>query len=259
LLLVGASLGKLLPRAGGWMETVKNVFGILLLGVALWFARTLLPDGGVMILWGVLAISLALLLGALDGAATGFAKAKRSVALLALVWGLAIVVGAAIGNRDPLAPLAGVAGSGARTGESGTLVFAPVRNVEELDRALAQARAAGKPALLDFSAEWCISCKEMEKYTFPDPAVQAALADFVLLRADVTANSDADQAMLKRFKLFGPPAMIFFAADGNELPGLRVAGYKKPAVFADLARRARAAVPAATAPQAAVAATEPAS
>jgi thiol:disulfide interchange protein DsbD len=258
LLLVGASLGKLLPRAGGWMETVKNVFGILLLGVALWFARTLLPDGGVMILWGVLAISLALLLGALDGAATGFAKAKRSVALLALVWGLAIVVGAAIGNRDPLAPLAGVAGSGARTGESGTLVFAPVRNVEELDRALAQARAAGKPALLDFSAEWCISCKEMEKYTFPDPAVQAALADFVLLRADVTANSDADQAMLKRFKLFGPPAMIFFAADGNELPGLRVAGYKKPAVFADLARRARDAVPTATAAPA-VAATEPAS
>jgi len=242
------------------MDTVKHVFGILLLGVALWFARTLLPDSAVMILWGVLAISLALLLGALEGAPTGFAKARRSVALLALVWGLAIVVGAAIGNRDPLAPLAGVAASGARsTSDAGALVFAPVRNVVELEQALADASAANKPALLDFSADWCISCKEMEKYTFPDPAVKAALADFVLLRADVTANSDADKAMLKRFKLFGPPAMVFFAADGSELPGLRVAGYKKAAVFADLARRARAAVPANTGAPAAVAATEPAS
>jgi len=245
LLLVGTSLGKLLPRAGGWMETVKQFFGILLLGVALWFARTLIPDWVVMLGWGALAIALALLLGALEPAPSGLAKLRRTLALPSLAWGLAIIVGAAMGNRDPLSPLAGLSGGG--TGGSSVaaaaehLPFRTVRSIEELDREVAAAGAAGKFAMLDFAAEWCVSCKEMEKYTFPDPGVQAALANLVLLRADVTENNENDQALFKRFGIFGPPTIAFFGPDGLERKEFRLVGYVKAEKFRDHVARATSA------------------
>jgi thiol:disulfide interchange protein DsbD len=240
LLLIGTSLGKLLPRAGGWMETVKQFFGILLLGVALWFARTLLPESLVMLSWGVLAIGSALLLGALEPAATGAAKVRKSLALPVLAWGIAIIIGAAMGNRDPLAPLAGfTAGQGAAV-PADFLPWRAVRSVADLDRELAAASAAGKPAMLDFSADWCVSCKEMEKYTFPDPGVQAALANVVLLRADVTANNERDQELLERFGIFGPPTIAFFGPDGAERKEFRVVGYVKAGKFRDHVLRATA-------------------
>jgi thiol:disulfide interchange protein DsbD len=241
LLLVGTSLGKLLPRAGGWMDTVKQVFGVLLLGVALWFARTLLPEVLVMLLWGLLAIGLALLLGALEPAATGAAKVRRTVALPVLAWGVAIILGAAMGNRDPLAPLSGFGATTGAAALADSLPWRPVQSVEDLDRELAAASAAGKPAMLDFSAEWCISCKEMEKYTFSDAGVQAALADVVLLRADVTANNERDQALFKRFGIFGPPTIAFFGADGLERREYRVVGYLRADKFRDHLQRAVAA------------------
>ncbi len=242
LLLVGTSLGKLLPRAGAWMESVKQFFGVLLLGVALWFARTLLPDALVMLLWGALAIALALLLGALEPAASGAAKLRKTVALPALAWGLAIVIGAAMGNRDPLAPLSGFASAGgAQASTEVALPFRAVKTVQDLDRELAAAAAAGKTAMLDFSAEWCIACKELEKYTFSDAGVQGALADVVLLRADVTANDESDQAMLKRFRIYGPPTIAFFGTDGAERSELRVIGFMDAARFRDHVARAKAA------------------
>ncbi len=241
LLLIGSSLGKLLPRAGGWMETVKQFFGILLLGVALWFARTLLPDWFVMLGWAAVVIAIALLLGAFDPATSGVAKFRKTLALPALAWGIAIVIGAAMGNRDPLAPLSGFAAGGAGLAQSSeSLPFVPVSSVTELDRELAAASAAGKAAMLDFSAEWCVSCKEMEKYTFPDAGVKAALKNVVLLRADVTENNERDQELYRRFAIHGPPAIAFFGPDGVERREFRVYGYVKAARFRDHVLRATA-------------------
>ena len=238
LLLIGTSLGKLLPRAGGWMDTIKQLFGVLLLGVALWFARTLLPEVLVMLLWGLLAIGLALLLGALEPAASGAAKVRRTLALPMLAWGIAIILGAAMGNRDPLAPLSGFGSTSSAASVADSLPWRAVQSVEDLDRELAAASAAGKPAMLDFSAEWCVSCKEMEKYTFSDAQVQAALADVVLLRADVTANNERDQALFKRFGIFGPPTIAFFGPNGAERREFRVVGYLRADKFRDHVLRA---------------------
>ncbi len=231
LLLIGTSLGKLLPRAGGWMDTVKQFFGVLLLGVALWFARTLLPDVLVMLLWGLLAVGLALLLGALEPAPSGTAKARKAIALPMLAWGIAIIVGAAMGNRDPLAPLSGFGSATGAAAIAESLPWRPVQSVEDLDRELAAASAAGKPAMLDFSAEWCVSCKEMEKYTFSDADVKASLADVILLRADVTENNERDQALFERFGIFGPPTIAFFGPDGVERRAFRVVGYLRADKF----------------------------
>jgi len=240
LLLIGTSLGKLLPRAGGWMEAVKQFFGVLLLAVALWFARTLLPESLVMLLWGVLAIGSALLLGALEPATTGAAKVRKTIALPVLAWGIAIIVGAAMGNRDPLAPLAGFLSGTSTTAATESLPWRPVRSVDDLDRELAAASAAGQATMLDFSAEWCVSCKEMEKYTFPDEGVKAALANVVLLRADVTENNERDQELLKRFGIFGPPTIVFFGPDGVERKEFRLVGYVKADKFGDHVARATA-------------------
>jgi thiol:disulfide interchange protein DsbD len=236
LLLVGTSLGSLLPRAGGWMDTVKQAFGILLLGVALWFARTLLPAGLVMLGWGLLAIGFAALLGLYDAAPRGVALAKRTLALVVLVWGLAIVVGAAAGGRDPLAPLAALRGSSA--GAEQGLAFRRIKSVAELDAALAQAKSEQRPVLLDFYADWCVACKEMESYTFNTAAVRSALAGVVLLQADVTANDEADRALLARFGLFGPPTTILFGAGGEELMAARAVGFVSADEYAARLRKA---------------------
>jgi thiol:disulfide interchange protein DsbD len=236
LLLVGTSLGGLLPRAGGWMDTVKQAFGILLLAVALWFARTLLPAGLVMVGWGLLAIGFAMLLGVLEAAPQGFAKARRAFGFVVLVWGLAIVVGAAAGGRDPLSPLAGLRGGS--DADAPHLAFRRIKTVSDLDAALAQAKAEGRPVLLDFYADWCVACKEMEAYTFNTAEVRAALEGVVLLQADVTANDEADKALLARFQLFGPPTTILFGPDGNELMAARAVGYVPAREYAAIIRRA---------------------
>jgi thiol:disulfide interchange protein DsbD len=227
LLLVGTSLGGLLPRAGAWMEKVKQVFGVLLLATALWFARTLLPETLVMVGWGLLALGLGLLLGAFEPA-KGIATVRRVVALAFLVWGATILVGAASGGRNPLAPLERL-GAGA---PAHGLAFQRIKSVAELDAAVAASAAAGKPVLFDFYADWCVSCKEMEAYTFTDAGVQAALADVTLLQADVTANDPVDQALMQRFGIFGPPAILFFDAQGRELPRARVVGFVPADAFA---------------------------
>ena len=248
LLLVGASAGALLPRAGAWMDEVKAAFGILLLGVALWTVQPILPGPLALGLWGLLALGTATMLFMHARAATAMAAANMTsasadashplawrqtlAALLALV-GVIQVVGAASGASDPLRPLERFTSRGEAAGAA--LTFRTVRSVDELDAAL---RTAGRPVLLDFYADWCVSCKEMERFTFSDPAVQKQLAGALLLKADVTANNDQDRALLKRFRLFGPPGTIFFDASGQEVRAARLIGYQNSTAFLSTLRNA---------------------
>lgn len=229
LLLMGASAGALLPRAGGWMDEVKRFFGILLLGVALWTVQSVLPAALALALWGALAIGAAVMFGSSQhGHRTGWTRSlwRRAVAAVLAVCGLMQLVGAASGGTNPLQPLAHLRG-GVSAATHGP-VFTTVRSVAELDSAL---RTAGRPVMLDFYADWCVSCKEMERFTFVDPLVQKKMAGALLLKADVTANNDNDRALLKRFNLFGPPGTIFFDAQGRELPAARIAGFQDAARF----------------------------
>jgi thiol:disulfide interchange protein DsbD len=234
LLLVGASAGALLPRAGGWMEEIKRLFGLLLLGVALWTVQPVLPAVLVLALWGALALAAAVLLVSREthrraGHPSGWTKSlwRRSLAAVLAVCGLLQFVGAASGGSDPLQPLAHLRADARPTAPQGP-AFAAVRSSSELDAAL---NSAGRPVMLDFYADWCVSCKEMERFTFVDPAVQRRLAGALLLRADVTANNENDRALLKRFRLFGPPGMIFFDAQGQEVVRARVAGFQDSSRF----------------------------
>lgn len=224
LLVVGASAGKLLPRAGAWMETVKQVFGVLFLGVAVWMAERILPARVVMVLWAAVAASTLWVFWPRRGwRPFGLGTVARGVLVAAAVlWGGALLVGAGFGGTDPLRPF-----EGTRFGAAApqALAFQRIRSVAELDRELAAAKAAGRRVMVDFSAEWCVSCKEMEKYTFRDPAVQAALAPYVLLQADVTANNADDQALLQRFAIFGPPTTAFFGPEGRERTEFRLVGF----------------------------------
>jgi thiol:disulfide interchange protein DsbD len=234
LLAVGASAGSLLPRAGPWMQTVKNFFGVVLLGVAIWIVSPVIPTVITMLLWAALLIISAVYLHAIDPLphnAGGLRKLWKGIGVIALLTGVALLIGALAGGRDVLQPLAGlrVVGDPGRAPEAAAPRFALVRSVEELDRAL-QA-AAGRPVMLDFYADWCVSCKEMERFTFTDPQVQARMARMVLLKADVTANSAQDLALLKRFGLFGPPGTVFFDPAGRELPQ-RVVGFQSAGTFA---------------------------
>ena len=231
LLVVGASAGTLLPKAGPWMDTVKRFFGVLLLGVAIFLVSPLLPAVVHMLAWAVLLIVFATYLHALDPlppGAPGFRKLFKGVGVIALLAGAALLVGALSGGRDVLQPLAGL--RGAATAMEPATAFRRVSNLGELDGAI---RTAGnKPVMLDFYADWCVSCKEMERYTFTDTAVQTRLAGMVLLQADVTRNVDDDKALLKRFGLFGPPGIVFFDRQGNEINNLRVVGFQPAAKFA---------------------------
>jgi thiol:disulfide interchange protein DsbD len=239
LLLVGASAGALLPKAGAWMEGVKQFFGVLLLAVAVWMVQPVLPPALALGAWGaLLALSAALLLPPASVAQAhghaGFGTAlRRAAGWLALLFALAEVAGAASGATDPWQPLAPLAAGHASTSSAGPargaeLSFQPVRSVDALDAAL---RGAGRPVMLDFYADWCVSCKEMDRFTFSDPAIRQRLSHALLLRADVTDDTPASRALLKRFSLFGPPGTIFFDARGRELPGVRVVGFQNAERF----------------------------
>ena len=224
LVAVGVSEGALLPKAGAWMSGVKKFFGVLLLAVALWIVSPVLPAAVRMIAWAALLIGSGVFLRAIDplpAAAAGWWRLWKAAGIALLVAGLALLVGALAGSRDPLRPLAGLASGGAPA--AAPLPWTRVASLGELEERL---RSAGKPALLDFYADWCVSCKEMEAYTFSDPRVRAKLEGVVLLQADVTAGSEAHRALLRRFALFGPPGIIFFDAQGREIKGLRVIGYQ---------------------------------
>jgi thiol:disulfide interchange protein DsbD len=234
LLAVGVSAGKFLPRAGGWMDAVKAVFGVLLLAVAVWMLERILPAAVVMVLWALLLVVPAIYMGAIEplgDKASGWRKLWKGLGVVLLLYGALLLVGVASGGRDPLAPMAHLRVAGGAAAPAEHLNFTRIKSEADLERELAAAKAAGKPVMLDFYADWCVSCKEFEKYTFSDAGVQQALTGAVLLQADVTANDDADQALLKRFKLIGPPAILFYDTSGAERSSQRVVGFMDAAEF----------------------------
>jgi len=232
LLLIGTSLGKYLPKAGGWMDAAQRLGGIILLAVAIYLLSRFLPALTIMLMGAALAIFTGVFFGAtdrLDANSKGTQRFGKSVGLIALVYGFALLVGALAGNTSVLSPLKNftgsqISGSPGAT-ESDHISFQRVKSTQDLDRVLASAKSNGQSVMLDFYADWCISCKEMEAFTFPDKRVKEQLANTVLIQADVTRNDDDDKAMLKRFGLFGPPAIILYDEQGVELTKGRVVGF----------------------------------
>ncbi|MCG7913115.1 MAG: protein-disulfide reductase DsbD [Candidatus Thiodiazotropha weberae] len=242
LIAIGTSAGKLLPRAGSWMDAVKAVFGVALLGVAIVMLERIIPAEVAMVLWGILLIISAVYMGALRNLqieASGWQKLWKGLGVVFLVYGTLMLVGAAAGGKDTVQPLRGLALGGGSGSAHQELVFKRIKSLQDLQQEVASASAAGQSVMLDFYADWCVSCKEMEKYTFTDAGVIAALSNTVLLQADVTANDDIDQALLQgHFGLPGPPAIIFYGADGQERKAYRVVGFKPAEAFAEHAQQA---------------------
>ena len=246
LLLVGVAGGRFLPHAGPWMTTVKALFGVMFLAVAVWMLERILPGPQTLALWALLVFVAGYYFGGFGRPEpkTGPRLLARGAGFAAIAWGVIMMIGAAAGGHDPFQPLRGIALPGAlgssQTTATTTLPFRKVATTEDLDRELEAAQAAGQPAMLDFYADWCVSCKEMEKYTFSNADLQRDLAGFVLLKADVTANNAADQALLRRFGVYGPPTTVFFGAHGRECRGFRLVGYVAADDFRDhLSRFAR--------------------
>jgi len=232
LLIVGASAGKLLPNPGPWMDFVKRLFGVLMLAVAAWMLARILPDRVSLALWAVPALVLAWLLWSAIHERSVLSISLRAAGIAAGLYGVALAAGSALGGTDPLAPIPGL------TKPVPALEFRAIHSVADLDREVTQAHAQGHSVLVDFSADWCTSCKEMERYTFTDPTVQAALSNTVLLRANVTQNDADDQALLQHFGIFGPPTIAFYGTDGRERAAYRVVGYMKADAFAARTREA---------------------
>jgi thioredoxin:protein disulfide reductase len=227
LLLVGLSAGSLLPRTGAWMELVKRFFGVLLLAVALWMISPVIPAVAYMLGWAAIGIGYGAHL-LWQRPAGWFAK---TLGIFFVVLGAVQLIGMASGGRDAFAPLAHLLGAAEHD-----VAFERIKSEQELEAALAKAN--GKIVMLDFYADWCVSCKEMEKFTFPDQRVRTFFEGMQLLQIDVTENNGDDKAMLKRFNLFGPPAIIFFDRNGQELPSARVIGYQNADKFSQTLERA---------------------
>ena len=241
LLVLGASAGKLLPKAGAWMETTKAVFGVMLLGLGIWLLERVTPAAATMTLWSALFIISAIYMGALttlNREDSGWQKLWKGLGIILLVYGIVIFVGVMAGSKSIFQPLQGlgnpVSSSSIQSDsnqQTSHLNFKQIKGVEGLNAALAEAKAQNKAVMLDFYADWCISCKEMEVLTFSDPAVGQALAGIVLLQADVTPNDDKDRALYKHFGIIGPPSIMFFNREGKELKNFRVVGYQNAEQF----------------------------
>jgi thiol:disulfide interchange protein DsbD len=237
LLLVGAFSRSLLPKSGPWMESVKKFFGVVMLATALWLVSPVIPVWLAMLGWALLLIVPAIYLQALDPLPAhthGWQRFGKGIGVIALLAGAAMLAGVLGGARDPLQPL-GFLRSANAVAVTSASTFRNVTTVAELDAAV---KAAGRPVMLDFYADWCVSCKEMERFTFSDPAVAAAMSRMTLLKADVTQNTAADKALLQRFGLFGPPGIIFFDRNGRELQDLQVVGFQSASQFLPTLERA---------------------
>jgi thiol:disulfide interchange protein DsbD len=240
LLLLGASAGAFLPKAGPWMESVKRFFGVLLLGVAIWLISPVIPAAIHMLMWAALLIISAIYLHAVDSLparSSGFRKFLKGIGIIALLFGIALLAGALSGSRDILQPLAKINLAGINENntnktsiiESQHLPFQRVDSLAELNKRIAESQ--NKYVMLDFYADWCISCKEMERFTFTDAEVKNRLRDVVLLQVDVTENTIDDEVLLKYFKLFGPPGILFFDRHGREIYDARTIGYQNKEDF----------------------------
>jgi thiol:disulfide interchange protein DsbD len=205
-----------------------------MLAVAVWMLSRILPGNVIMMLWATLLIFPAIYLSAVDPLpenSSGWRKLWKGLGLMMLAYGLLLLVGFSLGNSNPLKPLQGLGLSTAAQAAEPGISFERVTSIAALEARIKQANANHQPVMLDFYADWCISCKEMEAYTLADPRVKQALNNYVLLQADVTKNSDDDKALLTKFKLVGPPAILFFGLDGLEKTANRVIGYQDAETF----------------------------
>ena len=236
LLLIGTSAGTILPRAGAWMDAVKSAFGIVLLGVAIWLLERILPGAVTMVLIAALMISTAVYMGALDSlneVASGWRRLSKSLGLLIMIYGMAYLIGAAAGSNDLIQPLRGLTASLGGSGQSAQhLVFRQIKGKQGLQLALNDSSQQNRSSMLDFYADWCISCKEMEKYAFAHPQVVAALEQVNTLQADVTDNDSLDTELMSSLGIYGPPAILFFDAAGREIRHRRVVGEMSGEQFA---------------------------
>ena len=235
LLIIGSSEGTLLPKAGAWMDGVKAVFGVGLLAVAIWLLERVIAPELTLLLWAALAIGSGVYLGALDfSPRQGWGQLWKATGSLVFVYGVLLLIGAASGAEDPLRPLQRLTGGGAGIAQASQVpapVFQDITDLEDLDRAIALASERNQPVMLDFYADWCISCKVMERKVFTDPDVVRHMNQFMLLRADVTANNEQHKALLNRFGLYGPPSIVFFDRKGDELKELRIQGEMQVGAF----------------------------
>jgi thioredoxin:protein disulfide reductase len=234
LLVLGASAGKLLPKAGHWLNTTKAVFGVVMLAVAVWMLGRIIPAPITMLLWAMLLVIPAIYLRALDNlpdASSNWHRLWKGLGIIMLVYGVILLVGLSAGSTNPLQPLQNFSLNKSAQAGSTSIGFKRVRSNAELDTVVQQASANQQQVMLDFYADWCISCQEMEAYTFADPKVQQRLKNMVLVQADVTDNTPDDQALLKRFGLIGPPATLFFGLDKTEQTAYRIVGFKDAEQF----------------------------
>ncbi|MEE9333847.1 MAG: protein-disulfide reductase DsbD [Granulosicoccaceae bacterium] len=229
LLIIGTSAGKLMPKAGAWMDITKVLFGLAMLAMAIWMLSRFLPASVIMILSALLAICGGIYLATSARFGATISWISRSLGLIITLYGAALLIGLLAGSNSLITPLAQIGGGSGS--EQHEIEFERVKSEADLDTVLSEAANAGQYVLLDYYADWCVSCKEMEAYTFTDPAVQSSLENVRLIQADVTKNDAEDQAMLKRFGLFGPPAILFFAPGAGELSNARVVGYMKAGAF----------------------------
>ena len=242
LITVGVGAGHLLPKAGAWMDIVKYVFGVLLIGVAI-YLTTPLQQVPILLLWGTFFIVVGIYMGATQAVPEGASNWRylwKGFGTVLLIWGVLALIGGMQGNRDIMQPV-NISGFGMLAGSAGSQgsvmepheLFVHLENTSQLDEQLAKAKAAGKPVLLDYFATWCTDCRRMEKASFSHPQVQRILQEkYIALQVDVTDPNNAEtEAIKKRFKVFGPPAMLFFDKDGNPRKDLNFYGFKDPEEF----------------------------
>ena len=238
LLIIGTSAGKFMPKPGAWMDMIKFVFGVLLLGVAIWMLSRVVSAELNMILWALLLVFTSVNLGAFEPLREGCVRCaqamKKTLAILLFMYGVALFIGGLSGNGNVLQPLSKLTSPTTQAAQMNTIkapeaTFKVIHTIADLDAILATSK--GKKVMLDFYADWCTSCKEMEHITFADPAVKAKMATFVLVQADVTANTDEEKALTKKFGLFGPPGIIFYDENGQQIAGTKVIGYQPPEIF----------------------------
>lgn len=244
LVVFGTSAGKILPRAGPWMKQIQAVFGVGLLALSIWLLERILPGGLIMVLWGILAIACGIFLGALERlpeGASGWRRLWKALGMVLLLAGAMELVGAAAGGDNWTRPLERLGVTGSAADAEDHVQFRRIKSSEDLDIALEQASASGKRAMLDFYADWCVECIRMERNTFPDETVQTLLSQLQPLQADVTPHDDVDQALMRRFGIIGPPAILFFDRQGREMEAYRLVGYFAPEEFASHLRAVMAA------------------
>lgn len=233
LLIVGASAGKLLPKAGVWMESVKAGFGVMLLLLAVWMLDRVIDDSIALLLYAVILLVAAVYMKALDrlqDEARGWRVFWKGIGVVLLLYGTLLFVGGMTGGTSLLQPLKNIVAAGA-TQVSTEMRFVTVTNKTQLDQLLAEAKAQNKPVMLDFYADWCVACVELDLFTFSDAGVQQGLSGFSRIKVDVTANDDDAKELSRDYSVIGPPALIFYDRAGTLQPNMTLIGVIEPEVF----------------------------